>query len=83
MWPSFCCACQLFYKIWAGLGFVEDIGIFGIDFKMNSQWVPNREDAGKGIVLSPKVQSRLNAVSFRGVLADASDISVHNSQLLL
>lgn len=35
---------SFFYKIWASLVLVEDIGIFGMDFKMTSQWVPSRDD---------------------------------------
>lgn len=62
---------SFFYKIWASLVFVEVIGIFGIDFKMNSPWVPSREGKGKGYSLLPKVHFRSNAVSFRGVLPDA------------
>lgn len=46
---------SFFYKIWASLVFVEVIGIFGIDFKMNSPWVPSREGKGKGIL--PLTQS--------------------------
>lgn len=33
-----------FYKIWASLVLVGVTGIFGMDFKMKSQWVPSRDD---------------------------------------
>lgn len=35
---------SFFHKMWARLIFLEVNGILGIDFKMNSQWVPSRED---------------------------------------
>jgi len=59
---------SLFYKIWARLIFLEVTGIFGIDFKMNSQWVQSREDKEKGI-LPLTVQIKSNAVSFRGCIS--------------
>lgn len=54
-----------FYKIWASLVLDEAIGIFGMDFKMNSQWVPSRDDR-KGTLPLTESPVQINCWELQG-----------------